>query len=162
MDTLWKTIVIVLVSTLLLRLSGRKSLAQMTPGTMATMIMLGAVMAGPLSGQSVVKAVGVIGCALLLLYVLERLQLRWHRLARILTGEAIEVIREGVVLVDNLKRARISKDKLEMRLRMVGIAKVEDVLYATIEVSRDLGYELKPEAKPLTLGDFLRMRGGEP
>ena len=48
-------------------------------------------------------------------------------------------------------------DRLETRLRQAGISSIEDVQYATIEVSGQLGYELKNNKKPLTQEDFIKM-----
>ena len=48
-------------------------------------------------------------------------------------------------------------DKLETRLRQVGISSIEDVKYATIEVSGQLGFELSDNKKPLTKEDFMTL-----
>lgn len=42
-------------------------------------------------------------------------------------------------------------------MRQVGISSIEDVKYATIEVSGQLGYELKENKKPLTKEDFMTL-----
>ncbi|MCY0877295.1 MAG: DUF421 domain-containing protein [Firmicutes bacterium] len=159
MDLVWKTVAIVVVSIVFLRLAGRKSLAQMTPSTVTVMIMLGAVMAGPLSSHSVITTLCVIAGSLVILYLLEWLQLRSKTLARVLSGQAIDVIIDGAVLPEQLRKARITEDKLEMRLRMAGISQIADVKKATIEISGDLGYELYPDAKPMTIRDWKRLMG---
>ena len=38
-----------------------------------------------------------------------------------------------------------------------GISSIEDVKYATIEVSGQIGYELKDNKKPLTQGEFMKI-----
>lgn len=43
---------------------------------------------------------------------------------------------------------------METRLRQAGISSIDDVKYATLEVSGQLGYELKDNKKPLTKDDF--------
>ncbi|MCB8814994.1 YetF domain-containing protein [Desulfosporosinus shakirovi] len=50
---------------------------------------------------------------------------------------------------------RLTIDKLETRLRQAGVSSIEDVRYATIEVSGQLGYELKDNKKPVTREDFM-------
>lgn len=48
----------------------------------------------------------------------------------------------------------MSVDRLETRLRQSGVTSIDDVKYATIEVSGLLGYELKEEKKHMTKADF--------
>jgi uncharacterized membrane protein YcaP (DUF421 family) len=48
----------------------------------------------------------------------------------------------------------MSIDSLEERLRKKNISSIEDVMYATIEVSGELGYVLKPEKEPATKEDI--------
>ncbi|WP_240664161.1 YetF domain-containing protein [Paenibacillus sp. M-152] len=48
----------------------------------------------------------------------------------------------------------MSVDDLEKRLRMVGISNIEDVKYGTTENNGEFGYELYPEAKPITKKDM--------
>lgn len=48
-------------------------------------------------------------------------------------------------------------DPLEMRLRNQGISNIHDVKTATIEPNGQLGYELKEDAKPLTIGEFKKL-----
>jgi uncharacterized membrane protein YcaP (DUF421 family) len=53
-----------------------------------------------------------------------------------------------------MKKLRLTVDRLETRLRQIGVAPIDEVKYATIEVSGQIGYELKDDMKPLTKGDF--------
>ena len=64
------------------------------------------------------------------------------------------VIENGALLVANMKKLRLTVDKLEERLRQVGITSIEDVQYATMESNGQLGYTLKPEKQPATKEDI--------
>ncbi|WP_204596836.1 YetF domain-containing protein [Clostridium sardiniense] len=59
------------------------------------------------------------------------------------------VIENGIINFQNLKKIRLSVDMLEKRLRQLGIASIKDVKYATVEVSGELGYELKGKTSRL-------------
>jgi len=72
----------------------------------------------------------------------------------IFTGKAVVVIENGIPNIKNLKKIRMSIDRLETRMRQSGISSIEDVQYGTIEVSGQLGYELKENKKPLTKEDY--------
>ncbi|NHM33905.1 DUF421 domain-containing protein [Bacillus sp. C11] len=69
-------------------------------------------------------------------------------------GVSLPVISNGELIIDNLKKLRMSVDDLEKRLRIAGISKMEDVKTGTIEVNGQYGYELMPHAKPVTLADL--------
>lgn len=53
-----------------------------------------------------------------------------------------------------MKKLRLCIDRLETRLRQVGISSIEDVKYASLEVSGQLGYELMENKKPVTRDDL--------
>lgn len=56
--------------------------------------------------------------------------------------------------MDILRKLRMSVDRLETRLRQSGISSIDDIKYASIEVSGQLGYELKESKKPATKEDI--------
>jgi len=56
-----------------------------------------------------------------------------------------------------MRKLRLTADKLEMRLRQAGISSISDVEWATIEVSGNLGYQLKLEKQPATKEDIQRL-----
>lgn len=56
-----------------------------------------------------------------------------------------------------MRKLRLTADKLEMRLRQARISNFSDVEWATIEVSGNLGYELKLEKQPATKEDIQRL-----
>src|SRR5690625_6499455 len=78
-------------------------------------------------------------------------------LETISTGKAKIVIEDGQLNIENLKKLRMSVDRLETRLRQSGIASIEDVKYATIEVSGHIGYELVEGKKPVTKEEFQQL-----
>lgn len=56
-----------------------------------------------------------------------------------------------------MNKLRLTVDQLEMRLRNQGISKIEDLKTATLEPNGQLGYELKEDAKPLTVREFKQL-----
>lgn len=54
---------------------------------------------------------------------------------------------------------RLTVDKIEMQMRQQGISNISDIKNATIEPNGQLGYELKPDARPLTVGEFKKLMG---
>ncbi|GAA5417794.1 hypothetical protein Pryu01_02869 [Paraliobacillus ryukyuensis] len=156
---IWKAFVMILSGFILLRLSGRKSIAQMTVTTTIVMISIGTIIVQPIIETSVLKTFITIIIFILVLMFFEYIQVKSSRIEKIITGEAIPVIQEGTLLTNNLKKVRMTVDKLEMQLRQQGISNMKDIKNATIEANGRIGYELMPDAKPLTVGEFKKLMG---
>ncbi|MBM7652841.1 DUF421 domain-containing protein [Neobacillus cucumis] len=150
----WQSLLLASVGTLILRLGGRKSISQMTTPQLTIIISLGAILGGEVSAQGIGKT--ILGAATFVgfLVMTEWITLHWNRAEKVIKGEAVPVISEGKLLVDNLKKLRLSVDDLEKRLRMAGISKLEDVQVGTIEDNGEFGFTLMPHARPLTMGDL--------
>ncbi|GGM29993.1 DUF421 domain-containing protein [Paraliobacillus quinghaiensis] len=159
MDFMWEAIVMILTGFLLLRLSGRKSLVQMTVTTTIVMISIGSVIVQPIIEDSIIKTIVTVAIFIIVLIIIEYLQVKFNPLEKLITGKAMPVIENGQLNLKNLKKLRFTVDKLEMHIRQKGISNISDIKNATIEPNGQLGYELKPDAKPLTIGEFKKLMG---
>ncbi|NHH95915.1 hypothetical protein GOICGAJE_04479 [Bacillus sp. MB95] len=157
MNFIWQSVVLILAGILLLRIAGRKSIAQMTLAQTVVMISLGTIIVQPIVEKSMVKAIGGAAIFVLAILVLEYLQLKSNAFEKFLTGKSKTVIENGQLETKQLQKLRLTVDQLEMRLRNQGISNIQDVKTATIEPNGQLGYELQEDAKPLTIGDFKQL-----
>lgn len=151
---IWQSILIFFVGTFILRLGGRKSISQMTIAQTIVMIALGSLLIQPVSGKGLFTTFLVALLLTISMIVMEYLELKVDFMETLISGKAVVVIENGIPNLKNCKKLRLSIDRLETRLRQAGISSIEDVKYATIEVSGQLGYELIDEKKPLTQGEF--------
>lgn len=150
----WKSVFLVLMGILLLRLSGRKSIAQMNVATTVIMISIGELIAQGIIEKSVWRATAAVALFLAVLVILEFAEIRSRRIQKLITGEGVIVIREGQPDMYALRKLRITIEQLEMRLRQLGISSINDVKQGVIETNGELGYELTEAAKPVTKGDL--------
>ncbi|PLS03354.1 DUF421 domain-containing protein [Neobacillus cucumis] len=153
----WQSLLFASVGTIILRLGGRKSISQMSVPQLAIIISLGTILGGQVSGKGIGKTILVAATFVGFLVVTEWITLHWNRAEKALKGQAIPVISDGKLLVDNLRRLRVTVDDLEKRLRMKGINRIEDVQVGTIESNGEFGYSLMPHARPVTMGDLEKM-----
>lgn len=154
---IWQTFVMIMAGILLLRIAGRKSISQMTLAQTVVMISLGTIIVQPIVQRSMTKAIGGAAIFVATILILEYLELKFNFFEKFITGKSKVVIENGQLNVKTLKKLRMTVDQLEMRLRNQGISKMEDIKFATIEANGLLGYELKDDAKPLTVGEFRKM-----
>ncbi|MBO0576370.1 DUF421 domain-containing protein [Clostridium botulinum] len=154
LNWIWQTILIFIVGTFILRIGGRKSISQMTIAQTIVMIGLGTLLIQPVSGKGLTITFFVAAILIVLMIITEYLEIKVDFLETLFSGKAVIVIENGKPNINNLRKLRLTIDRLETRLRQSGISSIDDVKYATLEVSGQLGYELKDNKKPLTKDDF--------
>lgn len=140
---IWQTILTFIYGVLALRVAGRKSLSQLTVAETVVMIAVGTILIEPLVGKNIWRTFAAVAIIVGTLYLLEQIQLKYPAWERLFTGQAILVIEEGTIRLDNLRKIRMTVAQLEMHLRQASISQVSDVQYATIEANGQLGFLLK-------------------
>lgn len=157
MEFIWKSIVVLTAGILLLRLSGRKSIAQLTIGTTIVMISIGTIIVQPIVEQSIWKAIMAAAIFVLTLIFIEYLQMKFNMIENLFNGKSITIIENGKPVEKNMRKIRMTVDKMESQLRQKGIKNISDVKTATLEPNGRIGYELMPDQQPLTVGEFKRL-----
>lgn len=150
----WKAILIVLVGSGLLRVAGRKSIAQMTVAQTIIMIAIGTLLIQPVSERGLGVTFLTAGVLVLTLLLMEYIQLKSNFLERLITGKAIVVIDNGVLNERNLASIRMTVDQLEIQLRQSNISSIANVKWATVEPNGRLGFMLQEHAQPVTKQDL--------
>ncbi|QPC48091.1 DUF421 domain-containing protein [Mangrovibacillus cuniculi] len=154
LDWIWKSILIIIAGTLLLRIAGRKSISQMTLAQTVIMIAIGSLLIQPVAGQNIWQTIAVGFILVLTLIGIEILQVKYNFFEDFISGKSKVVIEDGEILEDNIATMRLTVDQLEMKLRQQGVNRFKDVKYATLEPNGQIGLELKDDAKPVTMKDF--------
>lgn len=152
---IWKTIVIFFAGKLILRLGGRKSISQMTITQTIVMVGIGSLLIQPIAEKGIWGTLLIAFIFTMLMVISEYLEIKFDFLESLFSGKAVVVIENGEIILKNLKKLRLTVDRLETRLRQNGVSSIKDVKTATIEVSGQIGYELKDDKKPLTKEDFI-------
>lgn len=156
-DWIWKTILIVLVGTFLLRVAGRKSISQMTIAETIIMISIGTVLVQPVSGKNIWVTFGVGAILILTLIVMEYAQIKGDGFEKLITGKSKVIIENGQINEKNLVKLRLTVDQLEMKLRQKNVTKLSDVKWATLEPNGQVGFVLKDENQPVTKQEFQQL-----
>ncbi len=151
----WIQAIIFYTSALLfLRLAGKRTISRMSPGEVVIMFGLGTVMVHPLKSENIWNAVlnGFFIVAILL--AVSFIQIYYPKTKKILMGEPIVLVKNGVVLKENLKRSRMTVDELNERLRLSKVNDIAKVKMGTLEVGGNLGIEMFPEYSYATKKDI--------
>jgi len=154
---IWQTILTFIFGILALRVAGRKSLAQTTVAETVVMIAVGTILIEPLVGKDIWRTFGAVIIMIATLYILEYLQLKWPFLEKVFTGKAVIIIEDGKIIMENLRKLRMTVQQLEIHLRQASVTRIEEVKFATIEPNGQLGFVLNESAEPLTKADYQRL-----
>lgn len=154
---IWQAFVLIVSGILLLRIAGRKSISQMTLAQTIVMISIGTIIVQPIVEKSMFKAIAGAAIFVAAIVLIEFLELKFNFFEKFITGKSKVVVKDGQLNIKTLRKLRLTVDQLEMRMRNQGLAKIEDLKMATIEPNGLLGFELKDDAKPLTVGEFRKI-----
>ncbi len=154
---IWKTLLTILYGTLILRIAGRKSLAQMTVAQTVVMLAVGTVLIEPLVGSELIDTFVLVAVAVFTLIAIEYSEIRFPFLKKIFTGHPVVLIENGEMKRERLKQVRMTIQQLEMELRQASISKVSDVKWGTIEPNGRFGFILKDELQPVDRWEFERL-----
>jgi uncharacterized membrane protein YcaP (DUF421 family) len=125
LNWIWQTVLIFYGGRIILRLAGRKSISQMTITQVVVMIGIGSLLIQPVAGKGVLRTlvVGILMTALMI--ITEYVEMKFDILETISTGKAQIVVEDGKINTKNLKKLRMSVDRLETRLRQSGISSAQ-------------------------------------
>ncbi|MFK4998892.1 DUF421 domain-containing protein [Bacillus sp. N9] len=151
---IWKSILIVVGGTLLLRVAGRKSISQMTLAQTVIMIGIGSLLIQPLAGKNIWTTLAVGSVLVITLIVMEYAQLKSDKIEQFITGKSKILIENGNINEKNLKKLRFTVDQMEMKLRQQNVTSIENVKWATLEPNGQVGFELKSDYQPATKKDI--------
>ncbi|MCC9024097.1 DUF421 domain-containing protein [Bacillus nakamurai] len=151
---LWKSVIMIAVSTFLLRIAGRKSISQLSVTQTVIMISIGSIIIQPFIQHNVWETIFAAAIFVLVLILMEFLQLKSKFFEYLFTGKTIAVVENGQVIPKNLKKMRLTESQLSMRIRQAGLGEIKDFKIVLLEPNGQIGYELMDEAKTVTVRDL--------
>jgi uncharacterized membrane protein YcaP (DUF421 family) len=148
-DSVIRAAAVYAVLLLMFRLTGKRSLGQITTFDAVLLLIISEAVQQALIGRdnSMVNAFLLVLTLLSLEVVLSVLNVRSRRADKILNDVPLLVVAEGAVLQDRLARERISEDDILERARMLwGIERMDEVRFAVLERNGDIS--IVPRDRP--------------
>ena len=133
-----------------LRLAGKREVGQMTPFDLVLILLISNAVQNAMLGPDTSLAGGLIAAGVLILmnFTLGRAARRWWRLGRVLRGHATLLVNRGIVVEAHLRQEGITIDELMAALREHGVASVEDVRLAVLEVDGSISVLKNDDVTP--------------
>lgn len=154
MNYILESIAILLTGFFLVRIAGKKTVAEMSGLEIITLLAIASTISHAISEKSLLKTIIVLCTFVALLILIQFLTTKFSIMKNIFIGKETPVIQNGKIISNNLKKLRLTVDQLEARLRENGITSISDVKNASFEITGQLGYELMQHARPVTIGDL--------
>lgn len=148
-----RTVLMFLWLVLLLRITGKRGLAQLSPLELAIVIGMGSAAGDPMFYPEVplIHGMLVLLIVVLLQRLLSHLVIHSERVETFIEGLPVELVRDGVISVQALDRANLSHEDLFERLRSGNVRQLGEVQRAYFEQDGRLSVFRQAEKAPAGL-----------
>jgi uncharacterized membrane protein YcaP (DUF421 family) len=135
MDIVIRATVIFVALYLLVRLMGKRELAQLTPFELIVLVVIGDLIQQGVTHNdfSLTASVTAVATIAFLALVMSWASYLWPRAERLLEGEPRVIVRDGEIIHANLRRNRLTPSEIESEIRLAGISRMSDVAWAILE-----------------------------
>lgn len=150
-----RTIAVYFVVAVLLRLAGKRDLAQLNTFDLVVMLLLSNVVQNAVIGDDNSLAGGVIGAATLVATnaVMVRASVRYPWVTRWFEGKPDTLVKNGKYLDDRLRKLGLRRADVSQAIRNQGARSVQDVSKAIMEPGGTVVVQLRPKEQTATKAD---------
>lgn len=129
-----RTVILYSFALFMVRLMGKRGMAQLSPFEFVIIVALGSAVGDPMFYPDVplVHGFAVIVTVVAAQRLIARITLN-EAVERVLEGQPLVVVKDGVILEDVLTREEFTKEELYELLRLNGVARIQDVRLAVLE-----------------------------
>jgi uncharacterized membrane protein YcaP (DUF421 family) len=159
LEKVLRTVGVYLGIVVLLRVGGKRELAQLNSFDLAVLLLLSNVVQNAIIGPDNSLAGGLIGAVVLVAIngAVVRLVRRNAATIEIFEGQPTELVEEGRINVTTLQRLGLRAPDVLTAIRRQGASDLQEVERATLEPGGSITVVLKPDAKNATVADVERL-----
>ena len=142
MDILIRATIIFWALFILVRLLGKRELAQLTPFELIVLIATGDLIQQGVTHNDFSLTGAILAVAVFAFWasVLSWVTFLSRRAERFLEGEPNVIIKDGKLIKGNLRRDRVTVSEIEAEMRLAGIAHISDVAWGIVEAKGRLSF----------------------
>jgi uncharacterized membrane protein YcaP (DUF421 family) len=159
LDKIIRTLVVYWGLIVLLRLAGKRDLAQLNSFDLIVVLLLSNVVQNAIIGPDNSLLGGLIGAAVLIAAnaFLVHVVRPWRGAAALLEGTTTVLARSGMWIPETLRREGVRQSDMESALRRQNAYKVADVDLVKLEPGGTIVVDLRPELESATKADIERI-----
>lgn len=123
-----------------IRITGRKELSQLSVIDLVFILLISNAVQNAMVGPDTTLLGGLLAAATLFAanFILKELIFRFKKVDKIIQGQELMLVYEGVLNKENMRKARISTEELGEALREHGVSDVSQVNLAVLEVDGNI------------------------
>ena len=151
-----RTLILYIILTLGIRLMGKRQIGDMQPNELVVTLVISEIAAIPLqdTDQPILNGICSIFVLVVLEILLSVLAMKNMAVRRLISGQSVIIIMDGVIDQTAMKKVRMTILDLIELLRGQDVFEIEDVAFAVLEVNGDLNVLLKSQKQTLTPKDM--------
>jgi uncharacterized membrane protein YcaP (DUF421 family) len=155
MDIALRATVIFIALYLLMRLMGKRELAQLTPFELIVLVVIGDLIQQGVTQNdfSLTGAIIAVSTIAFLAVAMSWATYLWPAAERLLEGEPRVIVRDGEILSPNLRRSRLTPSEIESEMRLAGIGSMGDVAWAILEPRGKISFIQRTEEEAGSAGE---------
>ncbi len=148
MDIVIRATVIFFALYLIVRLLGKRELAQLTPFELIVLVVTGDLIQQGVTHNDFSLTGSILAVATFAFWasVLSWVTYLSRRAERVLDGQPRVIVRDGKIIRENLRRDRLTESEIQSEMRLAGIAHVRDVAWAILERTGKMSFIKREEA----------------
>jgi uncharacterized membrane protein YcaP (DUF421 family) len=149
-----KVLMIVVVGIILLRLAGKRSLAEMTVAEAVIRIAIGTVLIQPLGMKNEWEAIYGGTLLIISIVIIAKMMQYIPKFRGLMIGVPSVVIKDGKMMLKEIKKAKLTTDEVEVGLRQNKVGDIKDIDLAIFESSGKLSTIVKMDQAVATKKDI--------
>ena len=151
-----RTLILYIILTLGIRLMGKRQIGDMQPNELVVTLVISEIAAIPLqdTDQPILNGICSIFVLVVLEILLSVLAMKNMAVRRLISGQSVIIIKDGVIDQTAMKKVRMTILDLVELLRGQDVFEIDDVAFAVLEVNGDLNVLLKSQKQTLTPKDM--------
>jgi uncharacterized membrane protein YcaP (DUF421 family) len=135
MDIVVRATAIFFALYLLIRIMGKRELAQMSPFEMIVLVVLGDLVQQGVTQNDMSLVGAILAVSTICFWALAMSWITYlsSSVGSLLEGEPRVIVRDGEIIKENLRRDRLTPAEILSEMRMAGIGHLDDVAWAILE-----------------------------
>ncbi|MFD1104810.1 MULTISPECIES: DUF421 domain-containing protein [Sphingobium] len=147
MDIILRASVMFFIMYLLLRLLGKRELSQVTPFELVLLVVMGDLVQQGITHNDLSMTGAALAISTIAFWALT---LSWitylsPRAERLLEGVPRVLVKDGELIVANMRRDRITRVEAEIEMRLAGISRIAEVACAILESNGKMSFIAKKD-----------------
>jgi len=150
--TLIRAFILYIIVIFSVRLMGKRQIGELQPSELVITILLSEIAATPMQNNELPIINSIVAVFLLVSFEIfsSVIVMKSVKLRSVIQGNALIIIRDGVIDQAQLKRLRFTIDDLMEALRQKDVFDIQEVQYAIVETNGRLSVMLKPQIRGVT------------